>query len=193
MHLFLALLLTAAAPADLMEGKTKTDRTIVAETEVNAPPAEVFALWTTPEGATKFFGPQAKIDPRVGGEYTLIFAPKVDPEGDSYGTKGARILEYDPPRKLSFEWITFTADALKPGVPGPPAIPAAERNAKPLPTWVELTFEPLDGGTRTRVHLKHFGFGTGGKWEGSYAFFDPVWRGVLEQLSALYPAPRPAS
>jgi len=36
----------------------------------------------------KFFAPEARIDPRPGGRYTVIFFPSKDPEGDSHGQKG---------------------------------------------------------------------------------------------------------
>ena len=194
MSLFLALLLTTTG---LMEGKTKTDRTITVEATVDAPPAEVYALWTSSAGAEKFFAPKAEIDPRVGGDYTIIFDPKNDPEGLSSGTKGARILEMDPPHKLSFEWIPFTVASGQPdpaGESGPPAIPAAERNARPLPTWVEVTFEPTGAeGKQTRVRLAHYGFQHGGKWDASFAFFEQAWKFVLDQLTAVYKAPPAAS
>jgi uncharacterized protein YndB with AHSA1/START domain len=194
MSLLLTLLLTATG---LMDGKTKTDRTIVAETTVDAPPAEVYALWTSPAGVEKFFAPKAEIDPRVGGDYTIIFDPKGDPEGLSTGTKGARILEMDPPHRLSFEWITFTVASEQPGpsdASGPPAVPTAERNARPLPTWVEVMIEPTGAeGRQTRVRLAHYGFRHGDTWDASFAFFEQAWRLVLDQLTALYKAPRPAS
>jgi uncharacterized protein YndB with AHSA1/START domain len=185
MNLYIALFLTTTA--GLMDGKTATDRTVFAETVVNAPAAEVYALWTSPAGVTKFFAPKAEIDSRVGGDYNIIFEPDMDPDGSSYGTKGARILRLDAPRSLSFEWITFTADAQMPGLPGPPAVPAAERNAVPLPTWVEITFEPIgNDSSRTRVRLAHYGFRHGGKWDESFAFFERAWAGVLKSLAALY-------
>jgi uncharacterized protein YndB with AHSA1/START domain len=181
------LIVEAGTFAELQQAPVPLDRIeIVVETVVNAPPTEVYALWTSPTGVTKFFAPKAEIDARAGGDYTIIFAPDHDPDGRSYGTKGARILRLDPPHALSFEWIPFTADAQIPGVSGPPAIPAAERNAAPLPTWVEITFDPVGDGSRTRIRLAHYGFRHGGKWDESYAFFQRAWTGVLNHLAALY-------
>lgn len=157
-------------------------RAIVFEVVVDAPPSQVYEMWTTPAGVERFFAPKAVIDPRPGGEYTIVFAPDVDPEGRSYGTKGARVLTANPPRELSFEWVSFTADdTVVAGVPGPPSLPRAERDVSPLPTYVVLTFEPA-GKDRTRVRLEHRGFGRGGKWDESHAFFTRAWSAVLEEL-----------
>jgi uncharacterized protein YndB with AHSA1/START domain len=157
-------------------------REIALERVVPGTPQEVSALWTSPEGVRTFFAPAAVIEPRAGGEYTIIFEPERDPQGLSFGTKGARILAFEPGRRLVFEWITFTTEGLE-GMPGgPPAIPAAERNVSPLPTAVELTFEAA-GATHTRVRLVHRGFRRGGKWDESYQFFERAWAGVLEGLA----------
>src|SRR5204862_7467491 len=67
--------------SDLMKDKTKTKHTIELEKIVNAPPAEVFKLWTSAEGVKKFFAPGAHIGTKPGVEYTILFFPKEDPEG----------------------------------------------------------------------------------------------------------------
>ena len=95
-----------------MEGKVKTDRTVNLDRIVEAPPAEVYRLWTTPDGVKKLFAPEAKIDLKIGGRYEIIFFPSKDPEGELHGTKGARILDLVPNKKLVFEWITFAGDNL---------------------------------------------------------------------------------
>jgi uncharacterized protein YndB with AHSA1/START domain len=153
---------------------------LIAEKRVPGTPEEVFALWITPAGVRQFFAPAAVIDPRVGGEYTIIFAPEHDPEGRSHGTKGAKILALEPGRRLVFEWITFTSTEVT-GVPGPPAVPPTERNVTPLPTAVELTFT-ADGPEHTLVRLRHYGFPSGGKWDEAHAYFGRVWPMVLESL-----------
>src|SRR6185369_10706591 len=63
------------------------ERTVYAQTIVNASVADVYAAWTTPAGIARFFAPKAVIDPRPGGEYTVVFYPDVDAEGSIYGTK----------------------------------------------------------------------------------------------------------
>ncbi len=178
----------------LMRGKVKTAKTITLEKTVNASPDEVFAWWTTDVGIRRIMGvgTRSKIEPHVGGAYAIIFDPEADPEGNSFGTNGARILKFERPGKLWFEWITFTDEA-KPGVGGPPAVSAKFRNAKPLPTWVELEFHAVRGNTmKTRVTLDHFGFQNGTEWDESYTFFTKAWMKVLDKLAEVANEPRVA-
>lgn len=149
------------------------------EKVVPGTPDQVFDLWTTREGVRAFFAPAAVIEPHVGGEYTIIFAPDQDPEGLSHGTKGARILEFAPGKKLAFEWIPFTLRQIE-GAPGPPVVSEAERNASFTP--VEVTFEAAGEG-RTLVRLTHRGFKQGEKWQQAHAFFTRAWALVLEELA----------
>ena len=172
-----------SSPAALMEGKVKTNHTINLDAIVDAPPADVYQMWTSPEGIRKFFAPDAKIDPKIGGRYQVIFFPSKDPEGESHGTKGARILDLVPNKRLVFEWITFAGDNLL-GNHAPPYAPIAERNVVPLPTWVELAFEPVEGRPdQTHVKFAHYGFRDGEKWEQSYQWFGRAWKGVLDRLA----------
>lgn len=170
-------------PSGLMAGKMKTDRTIFLEATVHASPSEVFRLWTSADGVKKFFAPDARIDAAAGGRYQVIFFPSKDPEGDSHGTKGARVLKIVPGKELAFEWITFAGDNLL-GNHAPPYAPPAQRNVTPLPTWVELSFDPVDG-QPNRTHLKfaHYGFRDGELWTQSYQWFTRAWKGVLDQLT----------
>jgi uncharacterized protein YndB with AHSA1/START domain len=169
---------------DLMAGKFKTDHTIRLEKTVDVPPDRAFRMWATEAGVRSFYAPAARIDPRAGGRYEILFAPDKDPEGLSHGTTGARILKYEPGRALSFEWITFAADASL-GVNAPPVVPRVERDEVPLPTWVELEFLPVAGRPgATRVRFAHYGFRKGGRWEESFAWFSKAWAGVLESMAA---------
>lgn len=161
------------SPADRDElwiGKVKTDRSIMLEVTVEASPAEVFELWTTVEGIKKFFASDARINLVPGGAYTIIFRPDEDPEGEKFGTKGARILAFERGRSLAFEWKG------KPGM--------TEMRASPLPTWVELTFAPVAGEPdRTLVKFASYGFGEGGGWDEAYRYFgESAWPSVLRQL-----------
>ncbi len=154
----------------LWANKVKTDRTINLEVVVDATPAEVFALWTTEEGVRKFMAPAARIEPRLGGRYTIIFEPDRDPEGAHHGTKGARILKFVPNKELAFEW------------PMPPW--GNDLGAIPNPTWVELHFEPVENETRkTRVRFAHYGFRHGKDWDEAFKVFgEKNWPMVLQGL-----------
>ena len=175
---------TASNAADLTAGKQKTDRSIFLEAVVAASPAEAFRLWTSAEGIGKFFAPDARIDAVTGGRYEILFAPAKDPEGNSHGTKGARILKLVPDKELAFEWITFAGDELL-GRNAPPYAPPSERDVRPFPTWVELSFDAVEGQpNQTHVRFAHYGFREGEKWEQSYHWFGRAWKGVLDQMVA---------
>jgi uncharacterized protein YndB with AHSA1/START domain len=149
------------------EGKMKTGKEIHAEVTVNAPPQAVFELWTTNEGVKKFFGLNADIENKAGGKYFVYF----DPEDRGLSSEGARILRYEPPKFLSFEWH------------GKPEM--VEMNVQPFPTWVEVQFEAADGNS-THITLDHYGFGEGGTWPQAYEFFSAAWPGVLNKLASLF-------
>jgi uncharacterized protein YndB with AHSA1/START domain len=163
----------------LMTGKVETDRVLRIKKTIQAPANEIFRLWTTTEGVKQFLAPGARIDARLGGEYTIIFFPTLDPNGDSYGTHGARILRFEPGKHLSFEWMTFIGRPIA-GASGPPSISIEERNANPLPTWVDLEFIERNG--KTDVTLTHHGFRRGQQWDVAYKFFVQNWNKVLTQL-----------
>jgi uncharacterized protein YndB with AHSA1/START domain len=160
---------TAAAREELWSGKRRTDRSIEMQMVVDGAPSEVYELWLSPEGLRRFFAPAARIDPVVGGRYEMVFDPQGDPDGERDGTKGARILEMQPGAFLAFEWKG--REAMK------------EMNTRPLPTWVELSFTPLEGETgKTQIAFAHHGFGSGGTWDIGYVFFKGAWRAVLDSL-----------
>jgi uncharacterized protein YndB with AHSA1/START domain len=161
MALLLAVPTAAAPPPDA--------RSIHQEVDLAAPPERVFQLWTTLEGVRRFLAPDARIDPRVGGRYEILFQPDKDPEGVRQGTKGAHILRLEKNRVLAFEWRGRED--------------MAEMNIEPLPTRVELTFEPVAGQPgRTHLSLTHSGFLRGAGWDRSYDFFNQAWAVVLARL-----------
>ena len=166
----------------LMAGKLDAGRSIVLEATDDASPEEVFRLWTTAAEIPSFFAPKAVIEPRLGGRYEMIFDPEHDPEGDDSGTKGARILRFEPGRALSFEWTGFTRTGQDPR--GPVAWPE-QRNRRPIATWVDLSFDRVPGSPhKTTVRLVESGFGTGGKWEEAVTYFWRNWALILGRLGA---------
>lgn len=172
-------------------GKVDTGRTIELSVVAEGTPAEIFDLWASPAGISRFFAPAAVIDPAVGGRYWMIFAPAIDSEGASQGTKGAHVLVWDPPRRLSFEWATFVTTRVE-GVAHPPVVTAEERYARPYPVWVDLLFEPAPGSTRkTTVRLWCRGFETGAKWDEALRYFHRNWALTLGRLAAVRVADTP--
>lgn len=162
------------APAGKMDTGSGIEHSVVVACDVE----RAFDLWLDPEALDDFLGPVARLEPRVGGAYELAFFPEDDPEGDRYGTRGARILRIERPHRLEFEWVAFVRDDGK-GAAAPPAAPAL-RDELPPPTWVEVTVRPLDAGAEVR--LRHLGFREGPLWMRSRDWFDPVWARVLERL-----------
>lgn len=168
--LAISAMMLALAPAEpAPPERTHTDRAIDLSVTVGGTPSRVFEMWTSVEEVKRFFAPAARIDGRVDGRYEMIFDPESDPDGSSFGTKGAKILTYDRGKRLVFEWK------------GPPW--ATAMNVRPFPTWIEVTLEAVDGSRpETRVHLEHFGFGRGQEWDRSYDFFSRNWNLVLKRL-----------
>lgn len=139
------------------------ERAIDKEVVVTASPEQVWNAWTTREGITSFFAPDAKIEPRVGGAFEVYINPFAEP-----GMKGAddmRFLALQPPRMLSFTWNA------------PPSLPEARAQR----TFVVVRIEPVNE-RETRVTLHHTGWGDGGEWDKAYAYFDRAWGNVLGNL-----------
>jgi uncharacterized protein YndB with AHSA1/START domain len=154
----LALLLAICAPAALAAERA-IEKTVVVDATLD----QVWDSWTTRAGITSFFAPDAKIDPRVGGDFEIYFDPGAEP-----GMKGADGMHYmalQPKKMLSFDWNA------------PPGLPQARAQR----TFVVVRFEPVNE-KQTRVVLTHVGWGDGGEWDKAYAYFDRSWGNVLGNL-----------
>ena len=139
------------------------ERAIEKEVVVRATLDEAWAAWTTREGVVSFFAPDAVIDPRVGGAFHIHIDPGAQP-----GAKGAddmRFMALQPKKMLSFDWNA------------PPHLPEARAQR----TFVVVRFAAVDD-KNTKVTLHHTGWGEGGEWDKTYAYFDRAWGGVLSNL-----------
>ena len=122
------------------------ERAIEKQAIVNATLDQAWDAWTTREGITSFFAPDAKIEPRVGGAFQVYMDP-----GAPVGSKGAddmRFLALQPKKMISFDWNA------------PPHLCEARAQR----TFVILRFEPVTDKT-TRISLHHTGWGEGGEWD----------------------------
>ena len=137
-----------------------SERVIIGAVDVNASRQSVWEAWTTEEGITSFFAPACKINIRVNGAYELYFNPSA-PEGER-GGEGVRILALQPPEMISFTWNA------------PPHLPEARGQN----TSVILRLEAISE-NRTRVHLHHSGWGSGGEWDEAYNYFTLAWNNVV--------------
>lgn len=149
------------------QGRSLTDRSIAFDLVVDGTPERLFRVWTTEEGVDSFFGHHSRIDGFPGGAYEIYFLPADHPDTAENSTRGATLLWLERGRGLGFEWAA------------PPF--AAELNTSPLPTWVDVSFEPL-GDDRTVVHLRHHGFGRGGSWDLLVETFWRWWMDILHRL-----------
>ena len=155
--LALALALWIGTPA------LAAERAIDKSIEIPATLDQAWDAWTTREGITSFFAPEAEVEARVGGAFHIHIDPTAPP-----GSKGAddmRFMALQPKKMLSFDWNA------------PPSLPEARMQR----TFVILRFEPL-GEKLTRVSLHHTGWGEGGDWDKAYAYFDRAWGNVLGNL-----------
>jgi uncharacterized protein YndB with AHSA1/START domain len=124
---------------------------------VTATPEQVWAAWTTREGITSLFAPDAEIDARVAGAFHIHIDPLAAP--GSRGADDMRYMALQRPRMLSFDWNA------------PPSLPLAR--------------EPVSA-TETRVSLHHTGWGDGGEWDKTYQYFDKAWGVVLGNLQTRF-------
>ncbi|MGB2816511.1 MAG: SRPBCC domain-containing protein [Burkholderiaceae bacterium] len=139
------------------------ERAIDREVVVTATPEQVWDAWTTREGITSFFAPDARIDARVDGAFEIYINPLAEP--GLKGADGMRFMALQPPRMLSFTWNA------------PPSLPEARQQR----TFVVVRIEPI-GEKETRVTLHHTGWGDGGEWDKAYGYFDRAWGNVLGNL-----------
>jgi uncharacterized protein YndB with AHSA1/START domain len=88
---------------------------------IAAPPEADFPYLTQADQLVRWMGPFAALDPRPGGEFA------VDING--MPVRG-RYLELDPPHRVVLSWGVAGSDEVPPGS-----------------TTVEVTLQPVDGGT----------------------------------------------
>lgn len=163
--------LTAATLASaLLAGQSvahATERSLDKQVVVKATPEQAWSAWTTREGITSFFAPDAEIDARVGGAFHIHIDPLAEP--GSRGADDMRYLALQPPRMLSFDWNA------------PPSLPEVRQQR----TFVVVRMEPVSA-NETRVSLHHTGWGDGGEWDKAYLYFDKAWGKVLGNLQARF-------
>jgi uncharacterized protein YndB with AHSA1/START domain len=147
------------------------ERSIELSVLVKAPVAQVWKSWTTSEGIVEFFAPEAKVEARPDGAFSIFMDPYAAP-----GLRGAddmKVLAVEPERLLSFTWNA------------PPHFPEARRQR----TVVILRFAPENEGTR--LSLSHLGWGEGGEWPKAHAYFERAWPNVLRGLQTRFETGQP--
>jgi uncharacterized protein YndB with AHSA1/START domain len=143
------------------------ERALDKEVTIDATLDQAWEAWTTRDGITSFFAPDARIEARVGGPFQIYMDPGAEP-----GLKGAdemRFMALQPKKMLSFDWNA------------PPSLPEARQQR----TFVIVRFEPVTP-TRTKVTIHHVGWGDGGEWDKTFAYFDRAWGFVLGNLKTRF-------
>lgn len=146
------------------------ERALNKEVVVQATLEQVWDAWTTREGITSFFAPDAHIDARPGGAFEIYFDPTA--ASGSKGADGMQYLALQPKQMLSFTWNA------------PPHLPQARAQR----TSVVVRLYALDDNKSVRVTLQHSGWGTGGEWDAAYAYFDKAWPTILGNLQKRFVA-----
>lgn len=136
-------------------------RCIDKQAVVSGPLEDVWAAWTTSEGARAFFAPDARIALELDGPYEILF--DLDEPVGSQGSEGMRVLSFVPQELLSFEWNA------------PPSLPAARTGPR---TFVVVQLERR-GADRTHVRLRHLGWERLADPDPVFAYFDRAWGFVL--------------
>lgn len=159
----LALAAVCAGNCTPIDAAPVEERRVLKEVVVKAPVAAVWKAWTTSEGIVSFFAPEAVVDARPDGPFHIHMNPYGAP-----GLKGAddmRVMGVQENRMLSFSWNA------------PPHLPEARMQR----TFVIVRLEPV-GDAETLVRLTHIGWGDGGQWDQTHAYFDRAWGNVLANL-----------
>ena len=151
-------------------------RVVRKEVQVNAPVEKVWNVWTTSDGAVKFFAPKARIELRIGGAYELYF--DLEALKGLQGSEGCRVLSFLPMEMLSFEWNA------------PPEFPRVRKEQMKKHAWVIVQFCPV-AKEQTRVRLTHLGWREGEEWEKVFQYFLRAWDIVLGRLEHTFSTGKP--
>jgi uncharacterized protein YndB with AHSA1/START domain len=100
------------------------------EVVIPAPPDAVWPALTESDEVSRWFGAEAELDARPGGRGVFRW-----PDGTE---RPVVVEEVEPARRLAFRWLPFQRGGAEGLVP----LPA---------TRVEITLDPVPGGTRVRV------------------------------------------
>jgi uncharacterized protein YndB with AHSA1/START domain len=148
---------------NVVSSESDTGRLLMKSCVVHAPRKNIWAAFTTSDGAETFFAPEAHIELRLNGRYELYFDTGAEP--GSRGSEGCHVLSFIPLEMLSFTWNA------------PPAFPEIRGKH----TFVVVEFDEIEP-CKTAVTLTHAGWGSGGQWDDVYAYFEQAWDIVLHNL-----------
>lgn len=155
------LIFPGAGVAQAEDAKCEAeDRRIIIETVASVGVADAWSMWTTKAGLERFFGPEADIEPQVGGEFSIHFFPD-NPPGQR-GAEAMLVLAFEPQERLSFTWNA----------------PVMFPHARAQFTVVTVTFT-AEGADKTKLRLVHDHFGAGHDWDETFDYFSTAWSGQV--------------
>jgi len=133
--------------------------------DIKATPEEVFRAITDPEQIVKWFCDDARVDPRVGGEYYF-----------AWGGMGATttISAWEPGKHFG----TSSERSIAYSGAGPVDTGVVQKMS------VDYFIESLGGGI-TRLRLVQSGFGPEAAWDDEFAETKTGWTAFLEKLKEL--------
>ena len=134
---------------------------ILIQITVPLPVPMIYAAITVPDQLTGWLCRSARVTPRVGGEYALVFDSPVAFE--SSGTVRQWTTDVD----LGFTWF------------GPPQF-ATLMNQGPTPTNVYIRLQESPEGVD--ITLEHGGWASGEAWEDARSWHFHFWEDRLERL-----------
>jgi uncharacterized protein YndB with AHSA1/START domain len=146
---------------------------IVSEAVIEAPPSEVWAVWSTGAGLRTWLAPHAEIDLRIGGLMRTNYNPQ-GTLGDPSTIENV-VLSFEPDRMLSIR-VARTPE----GFPFATAIQEM---------WTVIYLDPVDSG-RTRIRVVGLGFNSAEESQRMRAFFQSGNDATVRQLQDRFTAVR---
>ncbi|MFQ5981525.1 MAG: SRPBCC domain-containing protein [Candidatus Heimdallarchaeota archaeon] len=126
--------------------------------------------WTNNDVITKWFSPEANIEPRVGGPFELFF----DPADHSHeSTQGCVLTRVEEKNVLEFTWK------------GPGQFAEVMNDPASL-TTVKVEFS--GEAETTRLKLEHKGWGTSPDWDDARRWHEEQWNKALDELKGFFAA-----
>lgn len=176
--MYAALLVSGSSQAQAADPESFDSQktTLVCAGIVNAPPEEVWRVFSTDEGFQKLGVAKAKVDLRPGG----LILSHYDPNGElgDEGTIQTEILSYEPLRML-------TTRIQKP----PKGFPFPEAWKR---VWTVISLSDL-GDQRTEVRLAMIGYDASQESQEMREFFRTGNEWVLKKIQSHYGAPAPTT
>jgi uncharacterized protein YndB with AHSA1/START domain len=127
----------------------------ISEIEIDATPDQVFRALTEAEQIVRWFAPEAKVDPRVGGEFMISWGPGTEVR--------STITIWEPGSRFA----TVRERSRAYGAP-------PEEGETVQRIVIDYQIEPLAGG-KTLLRLVHSGFGRGAGWDNEFESTRTGW------------------